>query len=177
MSKCGKLEAGVAVDKPELMAESTARAVKALSNPDILITTIDPGLADTAAFCAHYDIPLENSANCVVLEATRAGRTWLAACLVLANTRADVNGLIRKHLDARRVSFASMDKALAETKMEYGGITPIGLPSDWPILIDSKVLEKDWVVIGSGIRGSKLILPGKLLADLPNAVVLAGMAR
>lgn len=173
----GKLETEPAKQKLELLAIPVAEPVRVLGNDAIQVTPIDPGLADTAAFCAHYEIPLENSANCVVLEANRGERTWFAACLVLAHTRADVNGMVRKHLGARRVSFASMEKALAETKMEYGGITPIGLPADWPILIDSQVISKDWVVIGSGIRGSKIILPGKILATLPNAEVLDGMAK
>jgi prolyl-tRNA editing enzyme YbaK/EbsC (Cys-tRNA(Pro) deacylase) len=61
--------------------------------------------------------------------------------------------------------------------MEYGGITPIGLPPDWPIFVDAAVAQADRVVIGSGIRGSKLTLPGATLASLPGAVVLPGLGR
>jgi prolyl-tRNA editing enzyme YbaK/EbsC (Cys-tRNA(Pro) deacylase) len=173
----GKLDSVPATEKLELLAAPTAQAVQAIGIPNIQVVQIDPGLADTAAFCEHYDISLDHSANCVIVEATRAEKTWFAACVVLANTRADVNGLVRHHLGARRVSFASMEKALAETKMEYGGITPVGLPKDWPLLIDVRVASSDWVVIGSGIRGSKLIIPGKILAGLPNAIVLENLAR
>jgi prolyl-tRNA editing enzyme YbaK/EbsC (Cys-tRNA(Pro) deacylase) len=137
------------------------------------VSAIDPELADTAAFCEHYGIELGISANCVVVEAKRAERVWHAACIVLATTRADVNGIIRKHLGARKISFASMDTAVSLTGMEYGGITPIGLPADWPILIDQNVIEQERVVIGSGIRGSKLLVSTGVLASLPNAEVLA----
>jgi prolyl-tRNA editing enzyme YbaK/EbsC (Cys-tRNA(Pro) deacylase) len=63
------------------------------------------------------------------------------------------------------------------TGMEYGGITPIGLPMDWPVLIDSRVVEAELVVIGSGVRRSKILLPGALLARLPGAEVLEGLGR
>ena len=173
----GKLNAVPPMERLDLLAAPASAAVQALGGSDVQVTEIDPQLADTAAFCEHYDIPLEHSANCVVVEVTRGDKTWLAACVVLASTRADVNGLVRRHLGARRVSFAPMEKALAETKMECGGIAPIGLPADWPLLIDARVASSDWVVIGSGIRGSKLILPGKILASLPNAVVLQDLAK
>jgi prolyl-tRNA editing enzyme YbaK/EbsC (Cys-tRNA(Pro) deacylase) len=173
----GTLDAVAATEKLDLLAESTAREVQAINAPEIQVVQIDPALADTAAFCAHYGIGLNHSANCVVVEATRGEKTWLAACVILASTRADVNGLVRRHLGARRVSFAPMEKALAETKMEYGGITPVGLPSGWPLLIDSRVASSDWVVVGSGIRGSKLILPGKIFAGLPNAVTLENLGK
>ena len=112
------------------------------------------------------------SANCVVVEARRADRVWFAAGVVLATTRADVNGVIRKHLGARKISFASMDTAVSLTAMEYGGITAVGLPSDWPLLVDSSVVDQQHVIIGSGIRGSKLLAATELLASVPNAEVL-----
>ena len=137
------------------------------------VSEIDPGLADTAAFCEHYEIGLDVSANCVVVEARRADRVWFAACVVVATTRADVNGIVRKHLGARKISFAPMDAAVSLTGMEYGGITPVGLPDDWPILLDRNVIDQDRVIIGSGIRGSKLLVVTEVLASLPNAEVLA----
>ena len=100
---------------------------------------IDPDLADTAAFCERYDVSLAESANCVVIAGKREGETRFAACIVLATTRADVNNVGRQALDVRKASFAPMDIAVAETAMEYGGITPIGLPAGWPILVDAAV--------------------------------------
>ena len=95
---------------------------------------------------------------------------------MLATTRADVNGLVRKRLNARKASFAPMDDAVALTGMEYGGITPIGLPEDWPLLVDAAVAAAPAVVIGSGVRHSKLALPGALAARLPGAEVVEGLA-
>jgi prolyl-tRNA editing enzyme YbaK/EbsC (Cys-tRNA(Pro) deacylase) len=103
----------------------------------------------------------------VVVAARRGGETSFAACLVTATTRADVNGLVRRHLGARKASFGAVDVVTSLTGMEYGGITPIGLPSGWPVLVDAPVVKLGNVVIGSGIRGSKLWLPGRLLAELP----------
>ena len=159
-------------DAIDLVGEPVRRCVDQHHQDGLWVSEIDPGLADTAAFCDHYDVGLDVSANCVVVEARRADRIWYAACVVLATTRADVNGIVRKHLGARKISFASMDTAVSLTGMEYGGITPIGLPVDWPILVDIGVIQQRQVVIGSGLRGSKLLASPSVLASLPNAEVL-----
>ena len=162
--------------RPDLLAEPVFAALQLWSRaPDVQVAPIDPDFADTAAFCEFYDVAPEQSANCVVVAAKRGGDVRYAACMVLATTRADVNGVVRRHLDARKASFASMDDAVQLTSMEYGGITPIGLPDGWPVLVDPAVVAAGNVVIGSGIRGSKLELPGDALADLPGAVVLEGL--
>lgn len=142
----------------------------------VTVAEIDPSLADTAAFCERYGVGLDVSANCVVIAARRGDDVRYAACVVLATTRADVNGVVRRHLDARKASFAPMDDTVALTGMEYGGITPPGLPSSWPVLVDPSVVAAGDVVIGSGVRRSKLVLPGPLLAELPGAVVVEGLA-
>ena len=168
-------------DRPDLVAPSVAAAVAAwqgdVSADEFWVAEIDPALADTQAFCDRYGVRMDRSANCVILAARREGRSWFAACLVLATTRADVNGLAKKHLGASKISFAAMDAATAASEMEFGGITPIGLPAGWPVLIDEAVAAADRVVIGSGMRRSKISLPGAALAALPNAVVLPGLGR
>lgn len=143
---------------------------------EVYVSEIDPGFADTAEFCKFYDIGLDVSANAIVVEAKRGENRWYAICNILATTRADINKTIRKHLDAKSASFASMDFAVENTGMEYGGIGPIGAPSDWPFIIDSRVMEKEYVIIGSGIRGSKIAISPKLLAMLPTAIVLENAA-
>ena len=173
----GKLHASPVSEKPELLADPVAQAIASMPSPGISVAEIDATLSDTSAFCAEYDIPLSRAANCVILEATRGEKIWHVAVIVLADSRADVNGVIRRHLDARKVSFASMEKAVAESKMEYGAITPIGLPSDWPILIDSRVAASDWVVVGSGIRKSKIFISGQVLSSLLGAVVIENMTK
>ena len=175
----GTLTAVPALDRPDLLAKPVALALEQLGADAALVgvAEIDPALADTAAFCAAYGSPMDGSANCVVVAGRRGEDTRYAACLVLATTRADVNGLVRKRLNARKASFAPMDDAVAITGMEYGGITPVGLPAEWPLLVDAAVAAAPAVVIGSGIRGSKLALPGELAARLPGAQVVEGLAR
>ena len=165
-----------ALSRPELLATPVAAALRDWPGADeIQVAAIDPALADTAAFCERYGVSLEESANCVVVAGRRGGNTMYAACMVLATTRADVNGLVRRHLGARRASFAPVEAVTAASGMEYGGITPIGLPADWPVLVDEAVAKTGSVVIGSGIRGSKLRLPGRLVASIPTAQVLPGL--
>ncbi|HEX6953497.1 MAG TPA: YbaK/EbsC family protein [Agromyces sp.] len=170
----GTLDFSPALESPDLLAAATAAALRSAdaASGEVLVAAIDPGLADTAAFCGHYAIPMSDGANCVVVQARRGERTWYAAILVRGSERADVNGVVRRHLDARRLSFASMDDAVALTGMEYGGITPVGLPADWPILVDESVASHERLIVGSGIRGSKLLVRGAFLASLPNAEVL-----
>jgi prolyl-tRNA editing enzyme YbaK/EbsC (Cys-tRNA(Pro) deacylase) len=165
-----------AADRPDLLGAPVAAALSSLEGP-VWVAAIDGDLADTAAFTDAYGVPPEASANCVVVATRRAGETALVACLVLATTRADVNGLVRRHLGARKASFAPQDVAVAETGMAYGGITPVGLPPSWPVLVDAAVAAADLVVIGSGTRGSKLAVPGSVLAALPAAEVLDGLGQ
>ena len=160
----------------ELVAAPVAEALGSWPRTDLLTAPIDPDLADTAAFCEHYGIELADSANCVVIAGRRGPDTRYAACLVLATTRADVNGVVRRRLEAKKASFAAMDDAVALSGMEYGGITPIGLPAQWPVLVDRAVLDRGIVVIGSGLRRSKLALRAAALAELATAEVIDGLA-
>lgn len=174
----GTLRTVPALDHPELLADPVAGALARLGPvaTQVHVAPIDARLADTAQFCAAYDVPLEASANCVVVHGRRGGETRTAACLVLATMRADVNGMVKRHLDVRKASFAPMEEAVAETGMEYGGITPLGLPAAWPLLVAAEVTRQPYVVMGSGVRHSKLVLPGAAVAQLPGATVLDGLA-
>ena len=178
MMPLGTLAVTPARDGADLLAPATSTALTGWREADTVgVAPIDADLADTAAFCEAYGVPLEASANCVVLAGKREGQVRMAACLVLATTRADVNGVARRWLDLRKISFAPMDEAVALTGMEYGGITPIGLPIDWPILVDSRVIEQPAIVIGSGVRRSKIVLPGATLAQYPGVHVIEGLAK
>jgi prolyl-tRNA editing enzyme YbaK/EbsC (Cys-tRNA(Pro) deacylase) len=176
----GSLAAVPALSRPDLLAAPVATALAALDDIEaaaVGVAEIDPEMADTAAFCERYGVALVESANCVVIAGRRDGEARYAACLILATTRADVNNVARRELDVRKASFAAMDDAVAQTGMEYGGITPVGLPAAWPVLVDALVADTPTVVIGSGVRRSKLVLPGKLAASLPGARVIEGLAR
>jgi prolyl-tRNA editing enzyme YbaK/EbsC (Cys-tRNA(Pro) deacylase) len=168
----GTLQTSPALERTDLLAPVVAAAIESLGLAGVHVAEIDPALADTAAFCERYEVGLDVSANCVVVAGRRGGETRLVGCVVLATTRADVNGVVRRRIDTRKASFAPMDLAVAETGMEYGGITPVGLPAGWPVLVDEAVVAAGLVVVGSGLRRSKLVLPGGLLATLPGAEVL-----
>ncbi|MDR1806604.1 MAG: hypothetical protein LBR33_01580 [Propionibacteriaceae bacterium] len=171
----GHLETLPAVEHPELLGAPVAAAIAAV--PGALVFAIDPALAETEVLCATLDLPLSCSANAVLVTGRREGVKRNACCMTLAHRRVDVNGVVRRRLDVRKASFAPMDEAVRESGMEYGGITPIGLPPEWPVWVDGAVADTEWVCIGSGIRASKLIVPGAALAQLPGAARIDGLAR
>ena len=158
-----------------LVAAPVAAAL-AVFPDEVLAAPIDPELADTAAFCARYGVLLEDSANCVVIAGRRGETVSYAACVVLATTRADVNGVVRRRLDARKASFAPVAAAVELSGMEFGGITPIGLPASWPVLVDAAVLAREVVVVGSGLRRSKLALAASSLAKISRVEIVEGLA-
>ncbi|MFD9863875.1 YbaK/EbsC family protein [Streptomyces alboflavus] len=164
----------------DLLVAPVAAAVRGWSGAvpadELIHVDTEPEWADTATFVEHYGPELfSQSANCVIVAGKRGGETTLAACLVLSAARVDVNGVVRRQLGARKASFAPMDTAVGETGMEYGGITPIGLPDTWPLLVDAAVADLPYVLVGSGSRRGKLIVPGKAFAGLPNATVIEGL--
>ncbi len=176
----GPLDVRPALNAPELLGEPVRVALAELA-PELAarcaVAEIDPALADTAALCEHYQLSLSTSANCVVVTGKRAGEQRWAGCVVLATTRADVNGVVRRRLDVRKASFAAQDEVVEQTSMEYGGITPLGLPAGWPVLLDAAVATAEQLVVGSGLRRSKLLLPGAVLTALPSAEILDGLGR
>ena len=180
LPRIGDLVSLPALAHLELLAEPTARALSGWTHAgEVAVVEIDPDLADTAALSAAHDVPMSASANCVVVSGRRGGDERVAACVVRADTRADVNNLVKRRLDVRKASFLAMERAVEETGMEYGGITPIGLPlgddSGWRLLVDAACLDIDVAVIGSGVRRSKLLLPGRRLGELPGAEVVEGL--
>ncbi len=169
----GGLAGVVAADRPDLLAAPT---LEALSRSNLLervgVVEIDPEDSDTAATQLKFSLDPHVLANCVVVAGRREGEERLGGCVVLATTRADINGIVRRRLDVRKASFLPMARAVGLTGMEYGGITPIGLPPGWPILVDAAVVERPMIVIGSGVRRSKILVPGAILRMLPSAVVV-----
>ena len=169
----GTLTSLPAAERADLLAPPVAALLAQWQHAaEVAVVEIDPTLADTAAMTEAYDLPLEASANCVVVGGSRAGEERVAACVVRADTRADVNSAVRKTLDVRKASFLPTEQAVGQSGMEHGGITPLGLPQSWRLLPAIEV-----AVLGSGVRRSKLLVPGALLADLPGAEVVAGLAR
>lgn len=165
-------------DRADLVAPAVAATLGAAGLLGAVgVVEIDPALSDTAETERAYGAGLDQMANCVVVGGRRAGVEKIAACLVLASTRADVNDVVKHRLDVRKASFLPQDRAVDLTGMEYGGITPIGLPAEWPVYVDRRVTAAELVLIGSGVRRSKLVLPGELVAKIPGVEVVEGLGR
>jgi prolyl-tRNA editing enzyme YbaK/EbsC (Cys-tRNA(Pro) deacylase) len=136
----------------------------------------DPALADTAQFCEAYGVPLDKSAN-TILVASRRPEGRIVACLVLATTRLDVNGVVRRRMAVKKASFANADQTQAETGMEIGGVTVFGLPASIPVWVDRRVVDRDWVVIGAGSRSAKIRLDPSQLVGLEGFEVVEDLAQ
>jgi prolyl-tRNA editing enzyme YbaK/EbsC (Cys-tRNA(Pro) deacylase) len=139
------------------------------------IVPCDPALADTAAFCAAYGYPLEDSANTIVVVGKGEPPRY-AACVVLATTRLDVNRTVRQRLDTRRASFAAPEEMRALTGMELGGVTVFGLPPGLPIWADARIMQRTRIVLGGGSRSFKVVAPPAILCALPGVEFVEGLA-
>ena len=177
MIQIGTLQFEPALEHSEAVAPVVFEMLKASTSASAVgVSPIDPAFSDTAQFCEAYDVTTEESANCVVLKTKKGEERGFAALVLLASTRADINGKACEALGVKKASFASMGEAVALSHMEFGAITPIGLPNEWTILLDKRVADSTHVIIGSGIRGSKLAVSGAFLARLPNVRVVDGLA-
>jgi prolyl-tRNA editing enzyme YbaK/EbsC (Cys-tRNA(Pro) deacylase) len=143
---------------------------------DYEVMDCDPELADTAVFCERYGFPLENSVNTILVKAKTGGERF-AACVLLATTRLDVNRVVRKRLEARRVSFASADETRDITGMEIGGVTPICLPDELPLWVDQRVMDADYVILGGGNRSSKIKVLPRVFEHVQSCTIIDGLAK
>ena len=135
----------------------------------------DPELADTTVFCERYGYPLSVSANTILVKAKTGGERFVV-CVVLADTRLDVNRTVRKRLGARRVSFASADETRAVTGMEIGGVTPLALPVELEVWVDARIMTCEWVILGGGDRSHKIKVAPALFERIPSTTVVEGLA-
>ena len=140
------------------------------------IVPCDPALADTAAFCEAYGYSADDSANTIIVVG-KGDTPRPVACVVLASTRLDVNGVVRKRLEVRKASFASADETMQLTGMEIGGVTAFALPEGLPIWIDAAVMARERIILGGGSRAIKVLTPPSTLAMLDNATVIDDLAR
>lgn len=161
-------------DPTRLLHASTRDALDSL---DVAyeVMACDPALADTAAFVEAYGIPMDRSANTIVV-ALKGAEPQYVACVLLAITSLDVNNVVRREMEVRKASFAAADPVRALTGMEIGGVTPFGLPEQLPVLVDARVMAPDWVILGGGNRSSKLRLAPAALRRLPSVRVVEGLA-
>ena len=161
-------------DPSQLLHASTRDVLDALG-VEYQVMECDPALADTAAFVEAYGVPLDRSANTIVV-ASKGTEPTYAACVVLATTALDVNKVVRREMGVRKASFAAGEPVRELTGMEIGGVTPFGLPDDLPILVDSRAMAPDWVILGGGNRSSKLRLAPGAMQRLPFVRVIEDLA-
>jgi len=143
---------------------------------DYELVDCDPDLADTAAFCEAYGYSVEDSANAIIVVG-KSDPPVFAMCLVLADSRLDVNKVVRKRLGTRKASFASAEQTIDMTGMQIGGVTPFGTTEPLDLWVDSRVMERDNLIIGGGSRDRKLLVPPATLAAHPRAEIIEGLAK
>ena len=158
------------------LLDDEIRSVLDATGVDYRVMACDPTLADTATFCEHYGQALEKSANAILVKA-KAVEPRFALCVLLATTRLDVNKSVRHCLGAKRASFASADETREQTGMELGGITPLGLPAHIDLLVDQRIAELDFIILGGGSRRAKIFVSPQLFDKLPNASFVEGLAK
>lgn len=174
----GALSGAPARERLDLLAEPVARALRDLGLLEAVgVVEIDPDRSNTAATREAYALPASALVNCVLVGGARGGEQRVAACLVPSSARADVNGVVRRRLDVRKASFLPREQAVAQSGMAFGGITPFGLPASWPVLVAAEAVAQPLAVLGSGVRRSKLLVPGAVLGGLPAAEVVDALAR
>jgi prolyl-tRNA editing enzyme YbaK/EbsC (Cys-tRNA(Pro) deacylase) len=169
------------LERPDLVSSTVFEAIRLWPGPespmDFLVAEIDPAFANGTDVCAKYGIDPSAGANCLVVQASRGQTKTLATCLVPVGYRYDMSGVVRRQMNARQVSVAPLELVLQMSQMEFGSITPIGLPNDWLTFIDPLVLVNERIVIGGGLKKSKLSIPSVALTRLPGAQKLEGLAR
>lgn len=143
---------------------------------DYDVMACDPDLADTAEFCAAYGVAMADSAN-AILVASKKPAGHHAVCVALADTRLDVNGAVRRKLGVRKLSFASADVTRELTGQEIGGVTIFGLPDHLPVWLDSRVRDRDRIIVGAGSRSAKIRLDPRQLDGLAGFELVDDLAR
>jgi len=144
---------------------------------EIFVAEIDPVYMDGKKLCEHYNIDVKMGVNCLICECKRKEYKNYIALLVPTGYKYNMSSTVRKHTNSRLVSVAPLEYVLEETKMQYGSINPIGLPKDWKIFVDPKVMEKERIICGSGLQNSKLSIPSRYLLKLNNIEILDDLAK
>ena len=162
----------------DITAEVTApvRAVLDSSEIPYEVLPCEEHLADTEAFSKHYGVPMENNANTILVASKRGPRRY-AVCVLLATTSLDVNKTVKQHMEVSKASFANAEETAEQTGMLIGGVTPFGLPDELPVLVDERVMEREWIILGGGNRTSKVKAAPDVLRVVPNMVVVPNLAR
>ena len=173
-----KLQTESLLQNRELVPAAVYGRVEKLVDGDkVMVAAIDPAYADGQLLHEHYETPLEWELNCIVVEGRRGDNVKYAAILLPYGKRVNTGSIVCQKLDAKKVSFADLNYVIEKTGMEFGSITPVGLPEDWFILIDEEVFAQETIIIGGGLVSTKIIMPSYILKDLPNVHIMHGLAK
>lgn len=169
------------INAKDLVAQTTYACIEKIftkeEQEEIFVAEISPDYMDGIKLCEYYGIDKKTRVNCLICECKRGDSKSFVALLVPTGYRYNMSSTVRKYTNSRMVSVAPLEYVLEETKMEYGSINPIGLPKEWKIFIDSKILENDRIICGSGLQRSKISLPSSYLLKLENVEVLENIAK
>lgn len=176
-----KLEFKSVLENKELLSEVTYNCICNTFTEDEIklfqVAYINPEYMDGIKLFEHYGINNKTGVNCLICECKRGENINYVALLVPTGHKYNMSSTVRKHTNSRMVSVASLDYVLEKTKMEYGSINPMGLPEEWKIYIDPKILESEIIICGSGLQKSKISFPSKYLLKLKNAEILENLAK
>ncbi len=179
--KNNKLEFKKIINNKDLISKSTYNCINNIFLEDekdnILVAEINPEYMDGIKLCEQYNVDKKIGVNCLICECKRRENKSYVALLVPIGYKYNISSTVRKHTNSRMVSVAPLEYVLDETNMEYGSINPIGLPQEWKIFIDPKVMKVERIICGSGLQKSKLSLPSKYLLKLPNTELLENLAK
>lgn len=157
----------------QLAEHLPAHVIAHLPPGEVIVFAVSDDASDTAAFSARYGFGLEDCANTIVIRYKKDGAEHYAAIVTLGSLRLDINGAVKAHLGAQRLSFAKREVAVEHSGMEFGGITAFGLPDDWRVLVDAEVMARSQIVMGAGVRAAKLLLAPDVLRQWPRCEVAA----
>ena len=172
--RVGSLEFKPVQENPMLVSDSVLKALS--SDFGVLVAEIDPQYMNGLSLSEHYGLNPDDGANCIIVRGERDGVKVMAAVVAPVGHRSDLNGVVCQKLYVKKVSMAPLEEILKETGMEYGSITPIGLPGTYKILIDNRLMQKEWIIVGGGKQISKLLVSTDVFRKLPNVEVVEGLA-
>ena len=176
-----ELEFKKVIDNKDLVSDTTYNCINSVFSDeeknDFFVAEINPDYYDGIMLFDNYEVGDRLGVNCLICECKRNAQVQYAALLVPTGYKYNMSTTVRKYTNSRMVSVAPLDYVLEKTKMEYGSINPVGLPNDWKIFIDPKVLEKTIIICGSGLKKSKISFPSKYLLRLNNVEILDDLAK
>ena len=176
--KIGNLEFKAFKNNNITVAEPVKRKILTMTPNDqsnCYIANIDNKDMGGFDLCNKYNIEYSIGVNCLIVKGKNNGVYFYVALLVPVGYKYNINGILKEKLKCR-CSVAPLDEVLNLTNMEYGSITPVGLPEEWLIFADPKIFKEERIICGGGKQISKLSLPSDYLIKYCNVKILEGLA-